>query len=345
MRCTLFTLCSNNYLAQAKTLGDSIANYNPDYNFIIGLVDRLHQDIDYSFFEPYEILPYNEIGFNHVFDQMIENYNIVEFNTAVKPFYFRYFFESSDESDIVYYIDPDIEVFSGFKELERLLQEHNFLLTPHILYPLAKKGQFEQLILNVGIFNLGFLAVKKKQETFDFLNWWSSRLINDCRIDFKKGLFVDQHWINFLPVLFDHAYILKDPGYNVGYWNFQERKISKKDNQYLVNGYPLKLFHFSSYNPLKPDILCHWLKYSFDKRPDLKELYDNYKEKLLSNRYVTFSKLERSLGFAKTHPRFDKNAEEGNSNKGQKNYNFFQKVGLKFRIEITKMINRLFSLS
>jgi hypothetical protein len=45
----IFTLCSNNYLAQAKTLGDSVKKFNPDVLFVIGLVDKLHPEIDYSF--------------------------------------------------------------------------------------------------------------------------------------------------------------------------------------------------------------------------------------------------------------------------------------------------------
>ena len=38
---TVFTLCAANYLAHAKTLGESLAQHNPDYHFVIGLVDRL----------------------------------------------------------------------------------------------------------------------------------------------------------------------------------------------------------------------------------------------------------------------------------------------------------------
>ena len=95
-----FTLCSNNYLAQAKTLGDSLLKHNLDIKFIIGLADKLDPTFDYSFFQPCEILPYNDLKFRE-FDGMVERYNIVEFNTAVKPYYIDYFFESHSEC-IVY---------------------------------------------------------------------------------------------------------------------------------------------------------------------------------------------------------------------------------------------------
>ena len=35
-------------------------------------------------------------------------------------------------------------------------------------------------------------------------------------------MFTDQRWIDFVPSLFDH-FILKDPTYNVAYWNLHER--------------------------------------------------------------------------------------------------------------------------
>jgi hypothetical protein len=35
-----FTLCSLNYMAQAKTLADSFHEYNPEWHFVIGLVEQ-----------------------------------------------------------------------------------------------------------------------------------------------------------------------------------------------------------------------------------------------------------------------------------------------------------------
>ena len=61
---TVFTICSNNYLAQAKTLGDSLMQHNPHYRFVIFLVDRLSEGVDYSFFAPYELIPVEQIEIN-----------------------------------------------------------------------------------------------------------------------------------------------------------------------------------------------------------------------------------------------------------------------------------------
>ena len=48
---SVFTICSNNYLAQAKTLADSFLEFNKGYKFYIFLCDTMRSDIDYSKFD------------------------------------------------------------------------------------------------------------------------------------------------------------------------------------------------------------------------------------------------------------------------------------------------------
>ena len=38
-------------------------------------------------------------------------------------------------------------------------------------------------------------------------------------------MFTDQRWVDFMPSLFSH-HLLKDPGYNVAYWNLHERPLT-----------------------------------------------------------------------------------------------------------------------
>ena len=61
-----FTICSNNYLGQAAALKDSFLRHNPGYAFYIILVDRLSEQIDYSFFEPAHILPVEHLGLDMI---------------------------------------------------------------------------------------------------------------------------------------------------------------------------------------------------------------------------------------------------------------------------------------
>src|SRR6267154_3286584 len=129
-----FTLCSNNYLAQAKTLGDSLLKNNPDYLFFIGLVDKFNPEIDYTIFKPYQVIEIESIKIPD-FNNLINKYNIVELNTAVKPFFFLYLLNRYPDCDQVIYFDPDILVTHRLTSIEEALTSSNVLLTPHILSP------------------------------------------------------------------------------------------------------------------------------------------------------------------------------------------------------------------
>jgi hypothetical protein len=52
-----FTICSINYLAQAKVLADSLKKTNPDYEFVIGLCDKIDDSgVDTSKLEGFNLL-------------------------------------------------------------------------------------------------------------------------------------------------------------------------------------------------------------------------------------------------------------------------------------------------
>jgi hypothetical protein len=282
----VFTICSNNYLAQAITLGDSLKKHNPDYLFKIGLVDKKIAQIDYSAI-PYEIIEVENIGIS-CFDEMFKRYNITELNTAVKPYYFQYFFKNQDSNNIVIYLDPDIYVYHNFNDLEAVLESNEIVITPHFTTPINDNYlPSENNILNTGIYNLGFIALKKSEETTGFVNWWANRLTTKSYVNLAKGMFTDQLWINFVPLFFENVHIFKNAGYNIAYWNLHERQVV--DNKIVVKSniaYPLVFFHFSGFNPQKPNILSvHQDRFTFENRQDISKLFLDYSENLFKNGY------------------------------------------------------------
>ncbi len=127
---TVLTLCSANYLAHAKTLGDSLAEHNPDYHFVIGLVDRLPKEIAQDYLSPHELIPVEDLKIE-AFDEMAQKYNIVELNTAVKPFYMERLYRRNPKVDAVIYLDPDIVIYSSLEPLVTKLRSNNIIVTPH----------------------------------------------------------------------------------------------------------------------------------------------------------------------------------------------------------------------
>lgn len=296
----VFTLCSNNYLAQAITLGNSLIRYNPGYKFIIGLVDRKSFGIDYTII-PYEILCVESIGISEFFE-MYKKYNIIELNTAVKPFYFQYLFKNRQEVKNIVYLDPDILVYSQFTELEKALESSDIIITPHFTTPINDdKLQSEEDILNSGLYNLGFITVKNSHEGCKMINWWAERMRHKAYVDFKRGLFTDQIWVNFIPLFFSRVKILTHTGYNMAYWNLHERRLSKKLKEYCVNDKnPLVFYHFSGFNPLVPSVLSKYQnRFTFEERTDILEIFNEYSAQLFLNHYKTYINYLNEFAFFK----------------------------------------------
>jgi hypothetical protein len=300
MKTVVFTLCSNNYLAHAKTLGDSIIVKNPDVIFIIGLVDKKSPAIDYSIFSAFEIIEYDEIQCVD-FPRMLSSYTIVEFNTAVKPFYIEFLWERYGKECFIYYIDPDIVFYSPIEELNAYLNSNDIIITPHLTKARIPLNSVETNLLKTGIFNLGFIGLKYSVNTFEFIKWWQERLKVYCYMDKKETFYVDQIWVNFVPALFDKVFILRDPIYNMAWWNLTERILIEVNEEYYVNNASQKLvfFHFSGYKPGSDKMIGRIDSddYSFEKRPDLKKIFIEYEESLHKNSLLTLSKIKPLIKF------------------------------------------------
>jgi len=290
-----FTLCSNNYLAQAKILGDSLQKFNPDCQLIIGLTDEFNQGIDYSFFKNFTLVPVAEIGIVN-FDSLWKKYNIIEFNTCVKASFFKYLFKTYPDEQCFFYFDPDIAVFHSLAVLEQELEQSNILLTPHIHSPIPLDGKrpTENLFLNYGIYNLGFIGVKRSDVTRNFLDWWEERTLTTGFDRPCHGIFVDQLWINQVPIFYDKVKILSGYGFNAAPWNLHERTIAVYNNGLTTmnDGSPLYFFHFSNFKFSDPGKISNsptYNRFSFDSHPALKPLYDEYCKQLIANRVETLS--------------------------------------------------------
>ncbi|MES2794997.1 MAG: glycosyl transferase [Bacteroidota bacterium] len=286
-----FTICSINYLAQAKTLGDSLTKQNPDYQFFIGLVDRLEGSaVDRTKLPDYELVEVEKLTIEG-FADMFDRYNITELNTAVKPFFLQYFYDKYPEAQTVSYFDPDIEVFEPLSDLDQNLEHYSLVLTPHTLSPYPDGlNPKERDLLNTGVFNLGFIGTSRTAETIEFLKWWQQKLRFECFIDLANGMFVDQLWVNFAPIYWQKVLIYRHLGYNMAYWNLHERNLGFKSEKYFVNvDQPLVFFHYSGYNPEKPTHISKYQnRYSFETRPDIKALFDGYAKTLQTNGYEYF---------------------------------------------------------
>ena len=274
------TICAANYLPFANILAHSFLRFHSESKFYVLLVDGDVPGIRVDLGPAITIIKPSDLDLDpELFMRMAIYYDVTELSTALKPLALKYLLDTG--SNIAVYLDPDIEVFSALSEIPEHLESANIALTPHTLHGVPDDGlrPSDRDIMASGTFNLGFIAVKNSPQTYEFLTWWNERLIFDCISDVENNLFTDQRWIDFVPSYFKFS-IIRNYGYNVAYWNLQERKLSQIDGVTHSNEDRLGFFHFSGFNPSTPWILS---KHVADKprvvvssNPILRQLTENY---------------------------------------------------------------------
>ena len=256
MKTAFFTICSRNYLAYALTLQQSLRIHEPDAPFFVYLADEPLETADAP---DAAIIPIGDLGLPDLLD-MAFRYTVMEFNTAIKADCFLDLLAKRG-FDAAVYIDPDIQVFAPLVEVHNALSGGaSAVVTPHLLGPLpagAIPGELD--ILKSGVFNLGFAAFARTDESLAFISWWASKLHTDCYSAPERGLFVDQRFVDFAPAYIDRLSILRHPGYNVAYWNTARRRVSEEGDQFFADGLPLVFFHFSGVVPGNSEVFSKHL--------------------------------------------------------------------------------------
>lgn len=284
------TIAARNYLAMARTLARSFLTCNPDSRFSVLVVDALPGEIPDG--DGFDVVTPHELCLDpDEFSRMALLYDVTELSTALKPWALELLLDRG--ADVAVYLDPDIFVYSALDEVEHAGLHSPILLTPHTVSPMRRDSlrPSEADIMGAGVYNLGFIAVNK--DARDMLGWWQERLRRDSISAPEQMLFTDQRWIDLVPGYFDHG-VLRDPGYNVAYWNLDSRQIDWDGQRYLVNSRPLRFFHFSGYSPDTPWILSKYVadrpRVLLSEHPTVRQLCDEYAAVLKHDG------LDRSLG-------------------------------------------------
>ena len=104
-----FTIVSRNYVAYALTLMQSLAQQHPDSRRYVCLADRGLDDPDLA--SPlFDWIAIEQLQLPD-FDAFVFRYDILELNTAIKPYVFRWLRQQHAGKAVVY-LDPDVLVLA-----------------------------------------------------------------------------------------------------------------------------------------------------------------------------------------------------------------------------------------
>lgn len=287
------TIVARNYLPAARVLAESYLQHHQGAGFTILVVDAHDDELHAAAATvPPDV---RLVGPRHLdidpdeFARMAIAYTVTELCTSIKPWLLRLLL--SDHETAIY-LDPDIEVFDAFgADVGRLAAESGIVLTPHVLEPMPRDGlrPSEADIMASGVFNLGFIGVSRDADAF--LIFWSERLRQDAISSIDEQLFTDQRWVDNVPAMFSHT-VIRDPGFNVAYWNVYQRPLARRANGTLTSaGEPVRFMHYSGFRPERPWLASmHFTdrpRVLLSEHPLLAELFDAYRAKLINAGYAT----------------------------------------------------------
>jgi glycosyltransferase involved in cell wall biosynthesis len=272
----IMSICSNNYFPYIRILFNSLKKYHPESELFLCLADKQNPLFPLEI-EDVTIIEAEKLNIPHFYDFAFR-YDIMEFNTAVKPFMMQLLIEQYNFEQVVY-LDPDIEVFAPLESVFFALDnDSDFVITPHITKPSEEETYPGDIgVMQSGIYNLGFIAVNNSNQVINFLHWWGRKLRFYCVNEQHNGIFVDQKFVDLLPAFYDKVKILKDTNINVAYWNLLQRNLEKKEQIWFVDEKPLVFFHFSGININNNQRLSkHSNAFNGNLSEDLQRLIDDY---------------------------------------------------------------------
>lgn len=274
----IVTICSGYHLPHARILFTSLQKYHPEAALFLCLADKLQPDEKLKI-EGVEVIPVEELAIEN-FADFAFRYNAREFSRVVKPFVMQNLIINRGFEEVVY-LDPNIELFAPISPVfDAFAGGADFVITPYITKPA------DAIALKAGIYNLGFIAIKNSLDGISFLYWWGKQLRFQDGYWQNEGIFVDEKSVELLPIFYDNVAILYDPGLNVGYWNLAQRELSKNDEEWTIDGLPLRFFHFEGIDLEAKDNLI----------PALQEIISRYINKLKDFGFDNITNTEYSYG-------------------------------------------------
>jgi hypothetical protein len=278
-----FTSAAVNYIDKVRTLSNSLKLHHPEIAFHLALADERPNWLAPEQEGFASVVTASELGIRHA-RGWIFKHNLIELSTAIKPFVMMRLLALADCEAVVYF-DPDIVVFSRLDDLFSRLEGSSILLTPHQTQP---ETELEAVVdneigsLRHGIYNLGFIAVKADPVGRGFASWWAERLRHFCLAAYEKGLWVDQRWIDHVPVFFPKVGVITDSRFNVAAWNITTRELAGgRDSGFTVGDLPLGFYHFSGFDSGAHKVMAY--KYGWKNR-SVSELIEWYESELTKSR-------------------------------------------------------------
>lgn len=283
-------IVTNNYTADALALAESIADTNRGVIVYVLVVGDLPDTVTRIAASNIRWIALSEILAPDEFSYFIKSYTPFEISCALRG-RMHLWMHKNCETHYWVMLDSDMQVLETLEPVRNLLNSADVILTSHSRMPVAMDQVLahEINLLNHGLYNGGFLAMRKSANARNVAKWFASRLDvygyagfirSDKRYKDLK-LFVDQIWLNLIPLYFDKVVISNDETLNLGHWNLFQGSLTNKNGKYFFDNRSVVIAHFSSVPADNPSLVSnHSTLYSISQNDVWADMFIDYHQRL-----------------------------------------------------------------
>jgi hypothetical protein len=165
--------------------------------------------------------------------------SVIEYYFTCSPAWMLFVLNNEPDAEWVTYLDSDLFFFASPEPIYAEMKDGTFGIIPHHF---TKRLTYMR---RFGIYNVGWVSVRHRDEGIAALRWWRERCIEWCYDRVEGDRFADQRYLDRLPELFAGIHVIEHLGANLAPWNFADYRMEWRDGSVQIEGrYPLLFFHF-----------------------------------------------------------------------------------------------------
>ncbi len=165
--------------------------------------------------------------------------SMIEYYFTCSPAWMLYVLNNEPDAEWVTYLDSDLFFFASPDPIYAEMGDAAFGIVPHRFT--KRLADFRRF----GIYNVGWVSVRRRDEGFAALRWWRERCIEWCYDRVEGDRFADQRYLDRLPELFAGVHVIGHLGANLAPWNIADYRVEWRDGSVEIEArYPLLFFHF-----------------------------------------------------------------------------------------------------
>lgn len=235
--CTYF---DRRYLARGLSLYESLSRHCQAFTLWVLCMDReTLEALQEMQLADLRLIPLTELeGHDERLHATKENRSLIEYYFTCTASLVLFVLERNTGVNLITYLDADLCFFSTPEPLFEELGASSVAITSH-RFP-RKLSKLEIY----GLYNVAFLSFRRDANGLTCLHWWRERCLEWCYDREEDGRFADQKYLDQWPARFPGVAVFQHKGANLAPWNVDNYKITKKDDEVVVDDEKLIFFHF-----------------------------------------------------------------------------------------------------